>query len=280
MIQSIQTNKKPQTIVIRVETIKPEEICVVAKDKNKPNTFYVKRKGIVNGVRDFELKFPKSPSETIIAVYNKKNGLIEDGKQDSSFKISSVKAKELFTCPVWMSPETISFIKFAQEFSENASVLSAGDRTPHIYRSDDGKFNFDYYLRIRDRSTGDYVNTPARIGHLTGIIEISKKDFLKYSVPMRMIILLHEYSHKYMNPKSKFNSDISYETGADINALLLYFSLGYSEMEAHQAFLFVFRGANNDMNLKRYKIIKDFINKYSKGLVNNCYAKSEGVAKK
>jgi len=177
-----------------------------------------------------------------------------------------------------MSPETMSFIKFAQEFAENASVLSAGDTIPHIYRSDDGKFNFDYYIKIRDRKTGKYVNTPARIGHLTGIIEISKKDFLKYSIPMRMIILLHEYSHKYLNPK--INREISYETGADINALLIYFSLGYSEMEAHQAFLYVFRGANNDENLKRYLIIKDFINKYSKGQINNCYAKTESIAKK
>jgi hypothetical protein len=276
MIQVVQTNKKPQTMVIRVETKKPEEICIIAKDKNKPNTFYVKRKGIVNGVRDFELKFPKSPSETIVAAYNKKSGLIQG--TDPTFKISDFKTKELATCPIWMSPETISFIKFAQEFSENASVLSAGDKIPHIYRSDDGKFNFDYYLRIRDRQTGDYVNTPARIGHLTGIIEISKKDFLKYSVPMRMIILLHEYSHKYLNPK--INREISYETGADINALLLYFSLGYSEMEAHQAFLYVFRGADNDMNHKRYLIIKDFINKYSKGQINNCYAKTESLATK
>jgi len=278
MLHVLQTNKKPQTVVVRVETSKPEEICVLAKDKNKPNTFYVKRKGIVNGVRDFELKFPKSPSETVIAIYNKKNGLIQGVKEDQSFKISEFKVKDLFTCPIWMSPETMSFIKFAQEFAENASVLSAGDTIPHIYRSDDGKFNFDYYIKIRDRKTGKYVNTPARIGHLTGIIEISKKDFLKYSIPMRMIILLHEYSHKYLNPK--INREISYETGADINALLIYFSLGYSEMEAHQAFLYVFRGANNDENLKRYLIIKDFINKYSKGQINNCYAKTESIAKK
>jgi hypothetical protein len=276
MIQVVQTNKKPQTMVIRVETSKPEEICVMAKDKNKPNTFYSKRKGVVSGVRDFEIPFPKSPSETIIAVYNKKNGILQG--EDPTFKISDFKQKDLATCPIWMSPETISFIKFAQEFAENASVLSAGDTVPHIYRSDDGKFNFDYYIRIRDRKTGNYVNTPARIGHLTGIIEISKKDFLKYSVPMRMIILLHEYSHKYLNPK--INREISYETGADINALLLYFSLGYSYMEAHQAFLYVFRGANNDENLKRYLIIKDFINKYSKGQINNCYAKTESIAKK
>ena len=285
MLHLLETNKKPQTIVVRVETNKPEEICIVAKDKNKPNTYYIRRKGIVNGYRDFELEFPKSPSETIIAVYNKKNGLynkmngVNVGlKQDNSYKVSDVKVKDLVTCPIWMSQETVSFIKFAQEFAENASVLSAGDKVPHIYRSDDGKFNFDYYQKIRDRETGSYVNTPARIGHLTGIIEISKQDFLKYSVPMRMVILLHEYSHKYLNPKKGFK--ISYETGADINALLHYFSLGYSYIEAHQAFLYVFKGAKNEMNHKRYLIIKDFIDKYSKGLINNCYAKSESIVKK
>ena len=80
---------------------------------------------------------------------------------------------------------------------------------------------------------------------------------------MRMIILLHEYSHKYLNPT--VNKPIAYETGADINALRIYLALGYPPSEAHYAFLHVFKDANNHQNHKRYEIIKDFIYKFTNG---------------
>ena len=51
---------------------------------------------------------------------------------------------------------------------------------------------------------------------------------------MRLIILLHEYSHKYSNPK--IGRKIEDEVAADINALRMYLSKGYSEVEAQYAF--------------------------------------------
>ena len=253
--------------MVGVKTNSPECIALKASDGNKLPTYYVNRKGNVNGYREFELKFPQVPENLEIIVFNKRFGNFKD-KEDPSFSITKFEAKELKTKPVWLSEGDRSFIKFAQWFSENASYLSAsvmmnGKETPSIYRSDDGEFTFDFYNKIKDKSTGRRLNTPARIGHLSGTIELSKEDFLKYSVPMRMVILLHEYSHKWKNPED--GNQIGYETGADINALNMYLSLGYSEIEAHQAFLYVFKGAASKGNHKRYLIIKDFIKKFSNG---------------
>jgi hypothetical protein len=82
-----------------------------------------------------------------------------------------------------------------------------------------------------------------------------------------MAILLHEFSHKYMNPK--IGREISDEISADINALNIYLSLGYPYIEAQYAFLKVFRGANNPFNKKRYLILDDFIKKFINGELEN-----------
>ena len=265
---SFATNKVPFTIIIGIQTKVPLEIRLQAKDSQKPATYYVNRKGVVNGYREFELKFPQVPENMIVNVFNIANGNYKDD-EDKSFVVTKFEAKPLKTNPIWMNEQDASFIKFAQFFCDNASVLTAsipsgdGIIRPSVYRSNEYQFTFDYYNQILDRKTQKVVNTPARIGHNSGVIEISKECFLRYSVPMRMIILLHEYSHKWKNPEN--GRKIGYETGADIAALNMYLSLGYSDLEAHQAFLTVFRGANNAVNKHRYLIIKDFISKYKSG---------------
>jgi len=268
MIFSIPSNTLPFTIVVGVNTNSPEYLNVIAFDKDKPETIYINRNGEINGYREFELAFPITPNQMVLSITNRKNNN-PNSNQDKSFEIKKFEVKELKTCPLWTDNDIRNFVKFAQEFSANANLLSAGDYKPSIYRSDDGKFCIDYYKKIRDKSTGEIVGTPARIGHNTGVIEVSKEDFAKYSVPMRMVILLHEFSHKYINPK--LNRDIGDEVSADINALNIYLSLGYPLIEAQYAFLKVFRGANNELNKRRYLILNDFMTKFHNGdLENKC----------
>jgi hypothetical protein len=263
---TIPSNGLPFTIVLGIKTNSPEEISVVAKDFSKPNTYYISRKGTVNGYQEYELKFPQTPRLLVFSIFNTKKGNFPN-EEDKSFSIVKFDAQELKKYPLWADKDIHNFVKFAKEFSANASVISAGDRKPSIYRSNDGKFCIDYYNKIRNRKTGEFVTTPARIGHNTGIIEISKTDFEKYSVPMRMVILLHEFSHKYMNPK--VGREINDEISADINALNIYLSLGYPMIEAQYAFLKVFRSANNEMNKKRYLILDDFMKKFESGDLEN-----------
>lgn len=256
------TNKHAFALVIGVKSEAPIKMIVEAKDDRKPATYYIRRKGDVDGYREFELKFPQSPNTTVVSIYNVKNGNIPEG-EDKTFIITKFEVRKLKVDPIVLRQKDINFIKFAKEFSESASILSSGDKKPSVYRSDDGAFYIDYYNVIKDRKTGRVMNTPARVGHNTGIIEVSKNSFYKYTVPMRMIILLHEYSHKHKNTELK--RPIGDETAADINALNMYLAMGYPDVEALQAFLYVFKGANNDANHKRYKIILDFVRKYKSG---------------
>jgi len=263
----IPSNKVPFSLTLGIKTRTPERIKIQVLDNRKPATFYVNRSATIKKYREFELNLPVSPKAAILRVYNLSNGDY-DVNVDQSFQITKLEPSKLKECPLWMNKETRSFVRFAQQFSDSAGVLSAGNRRPHIYRSDDAKYHIDYYNVIRDRKSGQPTSTPARIGHTTGIIEVSKRDFVNYTVPMRMIILLHEFSHKHLN--NKIGKPIEYETGADINALNIYLSLGYSPLEAHYAFLKVFNHANNEDNRKRYLIIQDFIDKFTKGELNNC----------
>jgi hypothetical protein len=259
---TIPSNNLPFTIVIGIKTSKPENIQILASDMYKPNTNYLLRNGVINGYREFELKFPQSPKIMVLSVFNTSNGNFKNS-EDNSFKITNFDVKKLKTYPLWQDSEIREFIKFAKFFCENAGVIEAGDFKPTILRSDNNKFTIDYYNKIRNRSNGMFVNTPARIGHSTGTIEVSKSDFIRYTIPMRMIILLHEFSHKYMNPK--VGRDISDEISADINAANIYLSLGYPNIEAHYAFGKVFKGADNIENRKRLVILNDFITKFNNG---------------
>ncbi len=260
----VPSNQKAFTLEITVKTKRTEQIRIIAKDANKPDTMYMNRKGKVRGTRTFEIKLPTSPDELIVSVYNTKNGNQPLGG-DVSFKIVDVRVAPLVEYAIKMTPEDESFYEFALHFAKNAGVLNAGKTKPSTYRSNDGRYTIDYYDVIRDRIEGNELKTPARIGHQTGIIEVSKKDFLKYTIPMRLVILMHEYSHKYKNPK--IGRPIDDEAAADINGLYMYLGKGYSEIEAAQAFLYVFRDSNNEMNHKRYKIIRDFTDKFNRGKI-------------
>jgi ferritin len=77
---------------------------------------------------------------------------------------------------------------------------------------------------------------------------------------MRMMILLHEYSHKYRNPK--IGIEISNEIGADINALYIYLGLGFSKIDAICVYANVFLKAQTQGNIARMRKIMDYINKF------------------
>ena len=104
------------------------------------------------------------------------------------------------------------------------------------------------------------INTPARIGHNTGIIEVAKCKFDNYTIPMRMMILLHEFAHKYKNPK--IGLKISNEFGADINALYIYLGCGFSKIDAITVFAKVFLKAQTDDNIMRIRKLQDYIQKF------------------
>ncbi|HWY12828.1 MAG TPA: hypothetical protein VN026_15950 [Bacteroidia bacterium] len=269
MLFTIPSNSLPFSLVIDIETDSPQSIKMVARDYSKQNTNYIIRRGVVDGKRTFTLKFPLSPNVMSLFIFNERYGN-QPNDTDKSFRITKFSVESLKTCPMWTNADVTNFIEFGEWFCQNAGELSGTTKTLPFstYRSKNGKFCIDFYNKIPDKQNGGYVSTPARVGHSSGIIEIAKEDFDKYSVPMRFCILSHEFSHKYLNPISK--REIGDEISADIWALNIYMSLGFPSLEAQYAFLRVFSSANNLFNSKRYKIINAFISDFNSGKLNNC----------
>lgn len=264
---TIPLNKVPITIYIEIETDRPQTLYIIARDLKKPFTYYYRRKVTVNGVRHFNLKMPVSPPLLSITIKSVNHPNMPLEEEQKIFKIINFEPKTIKKNPIWLTELDREFLDFAKRFSENASIYSSGKDQPHIYRSDKGNFVIDYYHDIKDRTTGARAKTPARIGHETGIIEVSKRCMLKYTVPMRITILLHEYSHKFKNPQIK--RDITDETGADINALRIALSDGFSESEVLKAFGTVFKNSRSPQNDKRFRIVYDFVDKFVNGYFSN-----------
>jgi len=241
-------------LLMRVKTPMPQKIKIHVRDANMPKTVYTNRYKTVNGEFSFLIRLPITPKVLAISVYNQKNGNMPEGK-DKTFSLVEKRYIPLITKVRlfdFKNPLIRSFVQFALEFSQAASYISAGQS---VYVSDDGKFRIDYADVIKD-SKGGVLRTPARISQDTGRIEISKQRFNEFTVPMRFITLLHEFSHYYIN------KDMSREDQADFNALLIYLGLGFPRIEAIQAFTEIFVKSPHMVNAERWLKIKKFITEF------------------
>lgn len=255
-----KTKQKPLTLMIEVATNSPQKIQVQVQDINKPNTFYTDRWSTIDGRERFFVRLPIAPYEALISVYNASVGNLRQG-EDSTFKVVKVDAQPLkrkMDCVDWNNPKIRDFVQFAEQFSENAGILSAG-KFPNgsTYISDEGNFRIDYFDDIRTKR-GLLIPTPARISQSKGIIQVSKEHYKKFTVPMRMAILLHEFSHFYLN------KNMEDETEADLNGLLIYLALGFPRIEAYQSFLTTFKDTPTPENKERYEILHQFITNFER----------------
>lgn len=238
------TNRKPANIVVDLSTPRKSKIRIRAIDPSKRGAMYMDREATVDGRKQFEIRLPQSPERLLIKVAAARGG---------SVKVNSVKEAKLPRYMNCISGEKVaSFLKFAMEFSENAGILATGR-----YVSDNKKYVIDYLPEIVHES-GKVLTTPARISNSTGRMEISKKAFSKMTIPMRMAILCHEFSHFYLNEVQKD------EIEADLNALTIYLGMGYPIIEAHKAFLETFENTPTQMNKERYIYLKTFIDNFDK----------------
>jgi hypothetical protein len=112
---------------------------------------------------------------------------------------------------------------------------------------------------------GRLSETPARIEVDSGIIEISRAKFIPMTVPNRMAILLHEFSHIFVN------ENMDDEVEADLNALNIYLSLGYPRIEAFEVFTQTFIDTPTDENKVRFDYIKNFIDDFDNNTINFNY---------
>lgn len=251
MIYKVATKYEEITLVINLYTYKPTTIRIKVIDADQPNTTFTDRTRIIDGESPFYVRMPVSSDNVLVYVYNEDKGNLTSG-QDDTFVVDSI-TKELLEKRLEVIDMTNSyirgFINFATKFSYNAGSLPTGN-----YQSDDKIFVIKYLPIIEDN--GKEQTTPARIDIDNGIIEISKKQFIDYTIPSRMAILLHEFSHVYLN------DNVDDEVEADLNALLIYLGLGYPRVEAFEVFASAFKNAPSDLNKNRYDKIKSFIDNF------------------
>ena len=247
------TNRKPANIKVSVAVQHPMKVRIRAIDPHKKGAVYLDRWATVKQAEDFEIRLPQSPEKLLIKISSPQ---LNGNKDAVKVDLNKIKLPQHLPC---LSGKRVSaFLKFAKKFSENAGILSAGR-----YKSDNGKYTIDYLPTIKHG--GRELTTPARISNQTGRMEISQKYFVSMSIPMRMAILCHEFSHFYLNEVQKD------EIEADLNALTMYLGMGYPVIEAHKAFLKTFHNSPSKVNKERYTYLKKFIDNFDKLKYEICF---------
>jgi hypothetical protein len=252
LFRKFNTDNKEMCLYITIKCNGRKRFRVFSRDLEKQNSFYADRVIDVDNERVIYFSFPVSPKNIIVGVVN------SDNEQDTDYTFT-LEEKPLKSYNIWMDEETRDFVQLAINFSQRSGFERPSPKGT-VYQTDDGYFNIKYMPVIKDFASGEVLNTPARIGHNTGLIEVAEAKFNQYTIPMRICILLHEFSHKYKNPKMNLN--ISNEIGADINALYIYLGLGFSKIDAICVFANVFLKAQSDENIVRMRKIQDYIRKF------------------
>mgnify|MGYP003675967552 CR=1 FL=1 len=226
------------TLGITIGSNQPTKISLLVEDAENEEVVFTERTGQLNGEATYYVRLPICPDVALIDVEG----------ESSEVKIIDLEVMALPTDmsnPLFNQPDVISFINFAEEFSYNASILDANSS----YFSDDDVYEIKYFPDIVGED-GVSLNTPARISQKTGLIEVSKKDFLRYTIPMRLAILLHEFAHFYVN------KNMEDEVEADKNSLILYMGLGYPRIDAYNVYLDVFENTPTELNKERYEALQ------------------------
>jgi len=253
MQYNLWTRYAPCKVKIVVRTTSPQVIVLKVYDKGQANTYFTNRTKTIDGTQDLYVRMPLAPNTCLLDIYNEKNGNKKKG-EDPTFEVLEVKREELDITlgkTKMDTPLVRNFVAFAQKFCYNAGSLSS----KKDYVSAAGNFKIEY-LPFIISSKGQKMATPARISTKNGRIQVSQEAFVPFTIPMRMAILLHEFSHYYVN------SDIANETEADLNGLTIYLGLGYPIKEAYAAFGETFLGYPSPENKIRYQIIDKFIKDY------------------
>lgn len=253
MIFTVPTRYEELILLIKVQTNAPEKIRLTVIDSDQPNTIYTDRYKTVDGETVFYVRMPVSGQNALVYIYNEAYGNLTSGA-DNTFEVTSITKEQLdkkLDVIDFANPHIRSFVNFCTRFSYNAGSLPTG-----TYVSDDKKFVIYYVPVIEDN--GVEQTTPARIDIDNGVIEVSKKHFIDFSVPNRMAILLHEFSHVYLN------DNVDDEVEADLNGLLIYLGLGYPRIEAFEVFAKTFITVPTPENQVRYERLKEFIDNFEK----------------
>lgn len=246
---NVNTRYEQMTLAVSVMVKHPTRVRIKVYDAQKPRTIFTNRYKTIDKFFKFYVRLPMSPQKITIELSDDQNG----GDITNRVKVTNIEKlglqKRMDEVDI-IDYSVMCFVDFAQRFSFNSSYLE-----PNTYVSDNGGYKIQLLDTIRNRN-GKELRTPARISKHNGRIQVSKKLFDKYTVAMRMAILLHEFSHYYLN------EDIDDEIEADLNGLLIYLGLGYPRIDGYEAFLTVFEETPTQQNKERFDTINRFIQEF------------------
>lgn len=256
MVIPVFTNYGQMCLMVKLQTSSPQKLRIIFKDAEKENTIFTDRFKTVNGTLPIYINCPITGKYGELIVYNEDIGNIPS-KGDSTFNILEINPLPLekrVDIVDFTDPALKSAINFFTKFSYNAGFLNTG-----TYHSTDRRYYIEYLSQIIS-SEPPYLplNTSSRVDKYKGTIQASQDKFQLMTVPARMVTLLHEYSHYFVN------KNIEDETEADLNGLVIYLSLGFPRVDAIHEFTSAFYGAANELNKQRIDTIVKFINDFDK----------------
>lgn len=247
---TLSTGNQPKTLKVPMNSTFPERVRIRIYDKQKPLTELFNNMVQFKGAFVASIPMPVTP-ETIVVELSTNSRAISFGKLyldtfSSQFTMNS------------LDPKVRNFVLFAQRFCYNLPYLNTFESTHKYYRSDDGFYEIQLVEGIR-YSNGQVRNTPATTNSLSGLITVAKPAMAKLTFPERMAVILHEFSHYWLNDNP------ANELEADIHGLTIYLGLGYPAWEGYTAFVNVLKTNPNGTNSQREKMIKSFVTDYMKG---------------
>lgn len=249
--------KKPFHLVLGLRIVKPVKIKITVFDSNTKRVYAQRLLKLAKSL-NLLIKMPIVPDELTARIVSENETPGREG-----FTVDSIEVKPDTKCPLELTDKDCSFIAFAKWFATELPRLEAGEKGT-IYQSEG--FSILYLDQLKEGETE--LTTPARIDRASGMIEVSKKAIADYTVPMLLIMLLHEYGHKWKNPE--YGKEVANELTADIIAVHIALNLGFDLTEVENCYRAVFGKKDTELNRKRMKAIREFIQLFRNNEPTRC----------
>ena len=193
------TGNQPCAMELTLQSAGARNIFVTGYDTQNNDPYFRRICELERGKRHtFYFGMPISPQQLKVQIFDQDNRLFSQAR---TFQLGEPRIVQLRTSTVAMNQQDADFLKFAECMSVDMPSLQPGK--DYVL---DGKFKIQLF---EDLDT----STPARIHSQHDYIQVSKVDFLKMTIPRRIVILLHEYAHNFIN------EDKENESEADLHAL-------------------------------------------------------------
>jgi len=236
----IKTDNRPVAINITVGTSPANVLSINGFNENSPNTMLFSRDAEPGEKKAYRFGVPMTGKFLTVLIFSEKPQYDFD-----VFKVEVSPITEFKSLDFKFDKKTEEFQAFVKKFSFEFFNYMPGTYT-------------DKKKQFRIKIVEEITDTPARYASVADVIEVSKAAFDLVSVPIRTILISHEYAHKAMNR----NIDDEFE--ADINSLKLFLDMKYPVIEGWYAFQMLTPGIYSK---ERQKNAEEWLDAYESKLM-------------